>query len=230
MIFLRGAMAQPPPKNIIDFFEKIDPQTKFINESGFYTLIFGSKKPEAESFKHWVTSEVLPSIRKTGRFNIIDNYIEEDLEKYYNKDCVYIINIKDDIYKYGRTSNIFKRLQAHKTNLKYKKVIKIYELNNINNSEKLEKKIKQLVKDLNINITYNNHIEIFQIDNNNLYNIIEKIDELSLKINKINNSNQIKENNDKLILELKNKELELKNKELELKNKEIELLKLQKNI
>ena len=38
---------------------------KFINESGLYSLIMGSKKPEAKVFKHWVTSEVLPSIRKT---------------------------------------------------------------------------------------------------------------------------------------------------------------------
>ncbi len=39
----------------------------FINESGLYCQIFASKKPEAESFKLWVTHEVLPSIRKNGR-------------------------------------------------------------------------------------------------------------------------------------------------------------------
>jgi len=37
-----------------------------INESGLYSLIFGSKLPRAKAFKHWVTSEVLPSIRKHG--------------------------------------------------------------------------------------------------------------------------------------------------------------------
>ncbi|MDD4805132.1 MAG: BRO family protein, partial [Candidatus Pacebacteria bacterium] len=37
-----------------------------INESGFYSLVFGSKLPTAKKFKHWVTSEVLPSIRKHG--------------------------------------------------------------------------------------------------------------------------------------------------------------------
>jgi hypothetical protein len=40
----------------------------YVNESGIYTLIFGSKLPAAEDFKHWVTSEVLPSIRKTGSY------------------------------------------------------------------------------------------------------------------------------------------------------------------
>jgi len=39
-----------------------------INESGLYRLIFRSQKPAAKQFKKWVTSEVLPSIRKTGQF------------------------------------------------------------------------------------------------------------------------------------------------------------------
>jgi prophage antirepressor-like protein len=39
-----------------------------INESGLYSLILGSKLPTAKRFKHWVTSEVLPSIRKTGSY------------------------------------------------------------------------------------------------------------------------------------------------------------------
>lgn len=39
-----------------------------INESGLYSLILSSKLPGAKKFKHWVTSEVLPSIRKTGSF------------------------------------------------------------------------------------------------------------------------------------------------------------------
>ena len=41
-----------------------------INESGLYTLIFGSKLESAKRFKHWVTSEVLPSIRKTGQYQM----------------------------------------------------------------------------------------------------------------------------------------------------------------
>lgn len=42
----------------------------FINESGLYSLIFGSKLPSAKKFKRWVTSVVLPSIRKTGSFSL----------------------------------------------------------------------------------------------------------------------------------------------------------------
>jgi anti-repressor protein len=41
---------------------------KVVNESGLYTLILGSRKPEAKAFKRWVTHEVLPSIRQTGAY------------------------------------------------------------------------------------------------------------------------------------------------------------------
>ena len=44
-------------------------QMIIINESGLYALIFGSKLESAKRFKHWVTSEVLPSIRKTGSYD-----------------------------------------------------------------------------------------------------------------------------------------------------------------
>lgn len=39
-----------------------------INESGLYSLIFSSRLPKAKEFKRWVTSEILPSIRKTGAY------------------------------------------------------------------------------------------------------------------------------------------------------------------
>jgi prophage antirepressor-like protein len=43
-------------------------QTNIINESGLYNVILRSDKPEAKKFKKWITSEVLPSIRKTGSY------------------------------------------------------------------------------------------------------------------------------------------------------------------
>lgn len=45
-------------------------ETTLINESGVYALIFGSKLESAKRFKKWVTSEVLPSIRKTGSYSV----------------------------------------------------------------------------------------------------------------------------------------------------------------
>ena len=45
-------------------------QPTLINESGLYSLILSSKMPKAKKFKHWVTSEVLPAIRKTGSYQV----------------------------------------------------------------------------------------------------------------------------------------------------------------
>lgn len=45
-------------------------ETNLVNESGLYHLIFQSRKPEAKAFRKWVTSEVLPSLRKTGRYEM----------------------------------------------------------------------------------------------------------------------------------------------------------------
>ena len=47
-----------------------NPNMTIINESGLYSLVLTSRKPEAKRFKRWVTGEVLPSIRKTGSYGI----------------------------------------------------------------------------------------------------------------------------------------------------------------
>ncbi len=56
-------------------------QVNYINESGVYALIFGSTKPEAKAFKRWVTHEVLPAIRKSGRYALFSEAsIQEAIE------------------------------------------------------------------------------------------------------------------------------------------------------
>lgn len=69
-----------PNKAIRDHVDKEDKLTErfvlsgqnrdviLINESGLYSLILSSKLPSAKEFKHWITSEVLPQIRKTGKY------------------------------------------------------------------------------------------------------------------------------------------------------------------
>ena len=56
-----------------------------INESGLYDMIFESRLPKAKDFRHWVTAEVLPSIRKTGKYEVSakqDSYqIEDPIER-----------------------------------------------------------------------------------------------------------------------------------------------------
>lgn len=53
-------------------------ETIVVNESGLYSLILGSRKPEAKQFKKWITKEVIPSIRKHGIY-ATDNVIEQIL-------------------------------------------------------------------------------------------------------------------------------------------------------
>lgn len=69
----RQAIATHTDKDDVQKLDTIDTmgrkqKVNFVNESGMYALIFGSTKDEAKRFKRWVTSEVLPSIRKTGSY------------------------------------------------------------------------------------------------------------------------------------------------------------------
>ncbi|HGO4557020.1 TPA: phage antirepressor [Staphylococcus aureus] len=70
-----------------------------INESGLYSLIFSSKLENAKRFKRWVTSEVLPAIRKHGIY-ATDNVIEQTL-----KDPDYIITVLTE-YKKEKEQNL----------------------------------------------------------------------------------------------------------------------------
>ena len=77
-----------------------------INESGLYSLIFSSKLESAKRFKRWVTSEVLPSIRKHGIY-ATDNVIENTLN---NPD--YIINVLTE-YKKEKEHNLALKQQVN---------------------------------------------------------------------------------------------------------------------
>ena len=67
-----------------------NPNVTIINESGLYSLILSSKLPKAKEFKRWVTSEVLPSIRKHGTYMTAEK-IEEVLS---NPDMIIQLAIK----------------------------------------------------------------------------------------------------------------------------------------
>ena len=77
------ALGYANPKNAVpqhvDEEDKLSTQIEYagqkrtvtvINESGIYALIFGSKLESAKRFKHWVTSEILPALRKTGTYQM----------------------------------------------------------------------------------------------------------------------------------------------------------------
>lgn len=70
-----------------------------INESGLYSLILSSNLPTAKKFKHWVTSEVLPSIRKTGGYNtdkIIQTMVEfMSQQQEFNKTIIELLKYQN---------------------------------------------------------------------------------------------------------------------------------------
>ena len=78
----------------------------FINESGLYALIFGSKLESAKRFKHWVTSEVLPAIRKTGSYNLTpQNHMElmfQDMKMEWKLVYAQINNLSDVVEKQNK--------------------------------------------------------------------------------------------------------------------------------
>ena len=107
-------------------------ETIFINESGLYALIFGSKLDSAKRFKRWVTSEVLPAIRKTGSYqkpltpqemlriqlSMIDNHEDRiaDLEQNMTIDYGQQMVLGDTVSKVvidalgGKESNAYKEI------------------------------------------------------------------------------------------------------------------------
>ena len=70
-----GDVAKRDTPTTNQFGSEVIIQMTYVNESGLYALIFGSKLPSAKAFKKWVTSEILPSIRKTGQYNLSERGI-----------------------------------------------------------------------------------------------------------------------------------------------------------
>jgi prophage antirepressor-like protein len=56
-----------------------------VNESGLFSLILRSDKPEAKRFKRWITSEVLPSIRKTGSYSTGAKPVPADWQPFHDR-------------------------------------------------------------------------------------------------------------------------------------------------
>lgn len=78
-------------------------KTAFVNESGLYALIFGSKLEKAREFKRWVTSEVLPTLRKTGHYEVAaDQGVNQLLAEFGDFKVTYVqqmVEFKDALEK-----------------------------------------------------------------------------------------------------------------------------------
>lgn len=71
-----------------------------VNEPGLYTLILGSRKPEAKAFKRWVTHDILPAIRKTG------GYITDELLAEYQKDPNVVFALAEKLLELRDKTNV----------------------------------------------------------------------------------------------------------------------------
>lgn len=82
-----------------------------VNESGLYNLIFRSNKPEAKVFRKWVTSEVLPSIRKTGKY---ESQIERQKKADRNASVLLLSEMQKSLY-YSDVRLVAKSLRMEAT-------------------------------------------------------------------------------------------------------------------
>jgi prophage antirepressor-like protein len=111
-----------------------------INESGLYSAILGSQKPNAKKFKKWVTSEVLPSIRKTGNYSLDNrNSFEIGMDE--------LRNIQFSMKEYGNKviellGNLEEVIEEHDSELDEK----IELIERLFNEEKLKQYLREIIE------------------------------------------------------------------------------------
>lgn len=92
-------------------------EVNIVNEPGFYRLVFSSRKKEARAFQWWVYHEVLPSIRKTGSYSIVDEKTKSKLAPNPRRRAaqlrdshVYAFLMSDNTVKIGIAGDVEKRM------------------------------------------------------------------------------------------------------------------------
>jgi prophage antirepressor-like protein len=102
-------------------------QVNFVNEDGLYDIILDSRKPEAKAFKRWITSEVLPSIRKNGI-----NTIKMTQEQVYEEVLKGLKDKKSITYTLKRLNYASRVFYAQLNNLQRKELKTLKTLNAFN--------------------------------------------------------------------------------------------------
>ena len=135
-----------------------------INESGFYSLVFGSKLSRAKEFKHWVTSEVLPQIRQTGGY-VVENRESEFIDNYFPSftDDTKLAMVQDLLKTNKKYKSKIQKLQPQATAYKdlmtaqgYIKFIDLAQSVEIGRTKLFDflRKKKVLTKQSNFNVPY----------------------------------------------------------------------------
>ncbi len=157
-----------------------------INESGMYALVFGSKMENAKRFKHWVTSEVLPSIRKTGNYlseaenkilNLIDGiqqFMERQerfnqmvIDKLENTNCIQTHQVENDISNSISTFIEEESESQRRRGMLNQLVDKMAKACSWDRNYALHRLYKTLEDVLNISL--NENLEIYQTETGNVH-------------------------------------------------------------
>lgn len=236
LLKLLGAPRKDLPKNL-------DKQTIFINMSGFFNLIHGSKQKIAKEIKRWIDNEVLPTLMRYGTYSMQPAKIKIEpiydnvaISSYYLKAVMYmgyIGKIKGEhIIKYGLSRHMFKRdFEQHSKNFDNFQLIFIEECDNCEHIEKLfENDLKAYglhrVKEIN----GKNYKELFTISAKHTY---ESLIEHMHNLIENNPLQSIKEAKTKLIVaenENYKKSEELRKLEMQFKLSENYKLELERDI
>ncbi|VBB19050.1 BRO-N domain protein [Yasminevirus sp. GU-2018] len=172
----------------------------FINEPGLYELVLRSKKKEALKFKDWLISDVVPSIRKFGRYELDGETkkniekLNEDIksykkritilennqkkEKYPKGGYIYILQPPDiqdeDLHKVGKTDrDLNDRINVYNTSLPDKMMVKY--------AKRVKKPIavEQCVKSALYDYRYRNNKEYFKVSLEQIIDIINDCDDFA---------------------------------------------------
>jgi prophage antirepressor-like protein len=182
----------PTPRGVGSFTNLLKPNKLFINESGLYDVLSKSKKPLAKIFMDKYFKEIMPSIRKTGKY-IIDKESKKELTKINQKlksikksNKNLLINQKNIDYPEGNHIYIIKQNVSNKTYYKIgytknlNKRIKTYNSGNVNKiyfnyiikveDAEIDKCIKKIMK----NQEYIRNKEFYKVSLNNALKFIKK--------------------------------------------------------
>ncbi len=165
-------------KEYIEDYDKMEVDcTIFINESGLYSLISNLKSQKANDFRKWVTTEMLPIIRKYKSYAKLINYEHKNfyddnlISQFENKNVVYIgyvgVHNNEHIFKFGKTRNIYNRdIKKHRSNFNFFEIIYVKDCVNYEIVEKQFKK-ELIAKKIHrkLNIRNKTDIELFTITN-----------------------------------------------------------------